>query len=179
MSDLISRQAAIDAIQNAYCDTEGGEDKCAVWKNVGLTEALHIMQDLPSAFSEYMNEPKISEDGTLVVNVPDASAVGRVLVGDNRNVGGLYYPSDEGSEPKWIEIYEGQENLPPLGIDILLYVINGSMAVGYLMKDEEGLKWKVGTWYNDFLEWDAWRYLPEPYEYPPKDFMNQPEGSEE
>ena len=49
MDDLISRQAAITAIQNAYCDTEGGDDKCAVWKNVGLTEALHIMQDLPSA----------------------------------------------------------------------------------------------------------------------------------
>lgn len=52
MSDLISRQAAITAIQNAYCDTEGGEDKCAVWKNVGLTNALHIMQDLPSAQPE-------------------------------------------------------------------------------------------------------------------------------
>ena len=52
MSDLISRQAAITAIQNAYCDTEGGEDKCAVWKNVGLTNALHIVQDLPSAQPE-------------------------------------------------------------------------------------------------------------------------------
>ena len=49
MDDLISRQAAITAIQNAYSDTEGGEDKYAVWKNVGLTEALHIMQDLPAA----------------------------------------------------------------------------------------------------------------------------------
>lgn len=48
-NDLINRQAAITAIQNAYSDTEGGEDKCAVWKNVGLTEALHIMQDLPAA----------------------------------------------------------------------------------------------------------------------------------
>jgi len=53
MADLISRQAAITAIQNAYCDTEGGEDKCAVWKNVGLTNALHIMQDLPSAQPDY------------------------------------------------------------------------------------------------------------------------------
>lgn len=49
MDDLISRQAAITAIQKAYCDTECGEDKYAVWKNVGLTEALHIMQDLPPA----------------------------------------------------------------------------------------------------------------------------------
>lgn len=51
-SDCISRQAAITAIQKAYADTEGGTDKCAVWKNVGLTNALHIMQDLPSAQSE-------------------------------------------------------------------------------------------------------------------------------
>ena len=51
-SDCISRQAAITAIQNAYCDTEGGEDKYAVWKNVGLTNALHIMQNLPSAQPE-------------------------------------------------------------------------------------------------------------------------------
>ena len=52
MRDLIDRAAAITAIQNAYCDTEGGEDKCAVWKNVGLTNALHIMQDLSSAQPE-------------------------------------------------------------------------------------------------------------------------------
>jgi len=51
-SDCISRQAAITAIQKAYADTEGGTDKCAVWKNVGLTNALHIMQDLPSAQPE-------------------------------------------------------------------------------------------------------------------------------
>lgn len=49
MDDLISRQEAITAIQEAYADTEGGADKCAVWKNVGLTNALHIMQDLQSA----------------------------------------------------------------------------------------------------------------------------------
>ena len=52
MNDAISRQAAITAIQKAYADTEGGMDKLAVWKNVGLTNALHIMQDLPSAQPE-------------------------------------------------------------------------------------------------------------------------------
>ena len=52
MNDLISRSAAITAIQKAYTDTEGGTDKPAVWKNVGLTNALHIMQDLPSAQPE-------------------------------------------------------------------------------------------------------------------------------
>lgn len=50
--DVIYRQEAITAIQKAYVDTEGGTDKCAVWKNVGLTNALHIMQDLPPAQPE-------------------------------------------------------------------------------------------------------------------------------
>lgn len=53
MSDLIERQTAISAIQKAYGDTEGGEDKKAVWRNVGLTNAIHIMQDLPSAHSDF------------------------------------------------------------------------------------------------------------------------------
>lgn len=48
VGDMINRHAAITAIQKEYADTEGGEDKCAVWKNVGLTSALHIIQDLPS-----------------------------------------------------------------------------------------------------------------------------------
>ena len=56
MRDSISREVVITAIQNAYCDTEGGEDKCAVWKNVGLTNALHIMQDLPSAQQEPLTD---------------------------------------------------------------------------------------------------------------------------
>jgi hypothetical protein len=58
MSDLIERQAAITAIQKAYTDTEGGTDKPAVWKNIGLTKALHIMQDLPSAQPEDYTEMK-------------------------------------------------------------------------------------------------------------------------
>ena len=52
MSDLIDRQAAIDAIQAAYIDTQEGFDKAAVKINVGLTKALHIMQGLPSAQPE-------------------------------------------------------------------------------------------------------------------------------
>ena len=48
-SDLISRQDAISRIQKAYIDTQEGFDKSAVKINVGLTKALHIMQDLPSA----------------------------------------------------------------------------------------------------------------------------------
>lgn len=95
----------------------------------------------------------------------DADAFERaVMFSDDEDLQDVIYrlrdfPAIE--EPKWVEIYEGQENLPPLGVEVLLCVINGNEDVGYLTKDEEGLKWKVGTWYNDFLEWDAWRYLPE------------------
>lgn len=49
MDDLISRAAAIEEIQNAYCDTECGKDWCAVWKNKGLYEALRILEDVPPA----------------------------------------------------------------------------------------------------------------------------------
>lgn len=52
MGDLISRQAAISTIQKAYADTTGGNDKKAAWKNVGLTNALHIIQGLSSAEPE-------------------------------------------------------------------------------------------------------------------------------
>lgn len=49
----------------------------------------------------YRWEPKQTEpqtmlnDGTLVINVEDATKVGRVLVGDDKNRGGLYYPDYE------------------------------------------------------------------------------------
>lgn len=65
--DLVDRSAAITAIQKAYADTEGGEDKCAVWNNVGLTNALHIMQDLPSAQQEIVRckDCKYWREGTV------------------------------------------------------------------------------------------------------------------
>lgn len=160
-SDLISRKTAIELIEDRFMKLTPSHFGTGTFRDGladGYARVISDLKTLPSA------QPEIAEDGTLVVNVPDATLVKRVLAGDSRNFGGLYYPSYEKSvtgQPEWIEIYEEQENLPPLGVDVLLCVINGSMAVGYLMKDEEGLIWKVGTWYNDFLEWDAWRYLPE------------------
>lgn len=57
----------------------------------GMIGALNAINEMPTI------EPEITKDGTLLVNVQDASMVGRVLVVDNKNVGGLYYLSDEGS----------------------------------------------------------------------------------
>ena len=46
------------------------------------------------------DEPQtMLNDGTLVINVEDATKVGRVFVGDDKNRGGLYYPDYE-DEPK-------------------------------------------------------------------------------
>ena len=46
------------------------------------------------------DEPQtMLNDGTLVINVEDATKVGRVLVGDDKNRGGLYYPDYE-DEPQ-------------------------------------------------------------------------------
>jgi hypothetical protein len=47
------------------------------------------------AISALENEPSISDDGTLTVNVEDGSKVGRVLVSGNNHFGGLYYPDQE------------------------------------------------------------------------------------
>ena len=71
--DTISRQDAITAIQKAYADTESGTDKCAVWKNVGLTNALHIMQDLPSTQPEIIRCKDCKHwDGVDTCDVIDA-----------------------------------------------------------------------------------------------------------
>ena len=46
------------------------------------------------------DEPQtMLNDGTLVINVEDATKVGGVLVGDDKNRGGLYYLDDE-DEPQ-------------------------------------------------------------------------------
>lgn len=69
MSDLISRQAAMTAIHDAYVDTQEGFDKAAIKINVGLTKALHMLQDLPSAQPEIIRcrdcnyyRPRIDSD---------------------------------------------------------------------------------------------------------------------
>ena len=49
---------------------------------------------------EQVDEPQtMLNDGTLVINVEDATKVSRVLVGDDKNRGDLYYPDDE-DEPQ-------------------------------------------------------------------------------
>ena len=49
MAKYIDADELTMAIQNEYKDTQGGFDKTAVKINVGLTKALHIIQDTPAA----------------------------------------------------------------------------------------------------------------------------------
>lgn len=46
MKELISKNAALNAIRNAYVDTEEGTNKKAVAINVGLTKAVNTIQDI-------------------------------------------------------------------------------------------------------------------------------------
>lgn len=45
--ELIDRNELITALKKAYVDTDGGRDIKAVKINVGITKALHIVQDAP------------------------------------------------------------------------------------------------------------------------------------
>lgn len=95
MDDLIYRAAAITAIQKAYCDTEGGEDKYAVWKNVGLTEAMHIMQDLPPAQRWVPVTEKLPERRQVVI------AIGEKGTWDVGMFNGLAFSNLDPSKWNW------------------------------------------------------------------------------
>ena len=71
------------------------------------------------AISALENEPSISEDGTLTVNVEDSSKVGRVLVSGDNHFGRLYYPDQEPCDKCVYSTSEGcqyddiTETIPP------------------------------------------------------------------
>ena len=71
------------------------KDECAKeYEELGLKELKELIK------ADRKTEPQtMLNDGTLVINVEDATKVGRVLVGDDKNRGDLYYPDDE-DEPQ-------------------------------------------------------------------------------
>lgn len=87
---------------------------------------------------------------------------------------------------KWTQVAEK----PPKEKQDVLLAFSHNMAVGFW---EDILKDGSQTWYaNSGNGWFAgteapdddgvpiaWMELPKPYEYPPKDFMNPPERSDE
>lgn len=168
--DLISRSAAITAIQKAYSDTEGGTDKCAVWKNVGLTNALHIMQDLPSAQSEPC-EDAVSRKAAI-----KCCTFGRTLLGLIDELRRL--PSVT-PEQRWIPTsVKPYPNLPEEDMSgYFLVTLHTYGNIGFDMDEYEVKKmrwdrvngWVVPVhspaWIEEALTQDvlAWRPCPEPY----------------
>ena len=82
------------------------EDECAKeYEELGLKELKELIEadrktEPTISKMEQVDEPQtMLNDGTLVINVEDATKVSRVLVGDDKNRGDLYYPDDE-DEPQ-------------------------------------------------------------------------------
>ena len=93
---------AIEALQTepTISKMEQVEDDAYFLKLMGAVERGEISDaGANQAWYEYINhkdEPQtMLNDGTLVINVEDATKVSRVLVGDDKNRGDLYYPDDE------------------------------------------------------------------------------------
>lgn len=55
-------------------------------------EVCRFLANLMDVLEKQKQDPSISEDGTLTVNVGDGSKVNRVLVCGDDHFGGLYYP---------------------------------------------------------------------------------------
>ena len=86
-SDLIRREDAIRAAERTTVSDIRLEDVEAVTGAVAQRiQALDAV------------EPKLLNDGTLVVTVDDATKVTRVLVEDDKHRGGLYYEDEPTAE---------------------------------------------------------------------------------
>ena len=64
MSDFISRKETMDRITDGYQNSDGGQDRYAVGINVGLTKALNVLKDVPSAEPEQKTGKWIKTDET-------------------------------------------------------------------------------------------------------------------
>ena len=94
MNDLISRQAAIDALAKtmptpATPDGAGEFDHEIHIADEAFADAIRIIESIkPADVVPYSIEP----DGTLTVTVPKCTKVGRVLVHEEgTKFGGLFY----------------------------------------------------------------------------------------
>ena len=92
--DLISRDDVLGYIDRL--------DTCGLGKG----KALEYIRKYVEKTDSVSADPKLLEDGTLVVNVPNAEKVSRVLVEDGHN-GGLYYHDSAERVGVWIKQFNG------------------------------------------------------------------------
>lgn len=114
-------------------------------------------------------ELEILEDGTLNITVDDYSKVGRVLVQDGNNLGSLFYPEQEPTQPQHIECVgnkpDALENaletedlisrqdtlkamIKALGISGEKYLLPAEKALYDIVKAMPSVQPKHGEWYK-------------------------------
>lgn len=138
MSDLISRNAAIDAIEQMQMPIMWSEFPEEQFVFTGMSEALHAIKELPSAQPE---PSQVARDiATIIENEQDMRVIER-------------------NAQQWIPC---SERLPEIGQSVLLSVGGMYSAEGCLREDGD---WAQFRW-NAIQRKDmvgAWRPLPEPY----------------
>ena len=183
--DLISRQAAIDtlAIGKEFLlrvlddmDTVGQDREKYSW-GLGLIESsIDDIEELPSAQPTQNN----TSNALKPLDCIDRRAAIDAVSEECQEWRGIFSRCEAkllslpSAEPqRWIPV---TERLPDNGKEVLITAWEDTVDVACLHLD--------GNWASGFCNFDdgdvrAWMPLPKPYEYPPKDFMNPPEGSED
>ena len=142
MADLISRQAALDAVIR-FSTKEGASVQC--------TDLYTEINSLPSAqpdLDEWCTDCKEYDQERHCC--PRWSRVIRQILKDAQ------------PEQRWIPC---SERLPSEGENVLLCDTRfGNVAIGRLIRYNTSCCWEVDHWDCDIEDWQAWMPLPEPWE---------------
>ena len=132
-------------------DNEFGDTSRMI--TVNISHIIQIIDNAPTI------EPKMLDDGTLVVKVEDGGKVGRVLVEWGEHFCGLYYADAEPKQGEWIPC---SERLPSEDEDVMAWVESGDEArIACCNYAKE-------VWFDAIMDVIvspiAWMPLPEPWE---------------
>lgn len=156
MSDLISRQAAIDALHMHLMyrmGTDSNKKRLDDWIN-----------SLPSAQPEKRTEERAETHACDLIDreaAVDAIYHHLPSVSRTRARTMLHEVPSAQPEQKWIPC---SERLPVEGESVFLCDRNKDMTLGRLVRTNEGCYWDIYGWWNDTNDWNAWMPLPEPYQ---------------
>lgn len=186
MSDLISRQAAIDALEETKQSDPFNRYE---YQNIGIDWSIDAIKALPSAqpytdkeIQRMQDLEQVQLDKAFELGKQDAQpepcedTVSREMImrhydsGEYKHInhisrnGLLDYieqlPSAQ-PEPQWIPC---SERLPAYGEDVLISIC-GCCNVGHIVpvNEEEQYNWYFSGWYHLPNDVDAWMPLPEPW----------------